>query len=196
MSVPSTGSSDPPRVVPTGLAGLLVYEPRVFGDERGYFYESFNEDTFARLGLPTHFVQDNFSRSRRGVLRGLHFQNPRAQGKLVRCSLGRVWDVAVDVRPRSETFGKHFALELSDENRRALWIPPGFAHGFTVLSDVAHFEYKCTDRWSPPDEKGVRWDDPALGIAWPVSGEPTMSAKDRVYPTLAEAHARGDFEGL
>jgi dTDP-4-dehydrorhamnose 3,5-epimerase len=172
--------------VETGIEGLVVLEPKVFGDERGFFMETFNAKLFQELGLPTEFVQDNFSRSARGVLRGLHFQRPpHAQAKLVRVTQGAVFDVAVDLRRNSKSFGQHYALELSAENKKAFYIPEGFAHGFCVLSEFADFQYKCTRFYSPADEGGLAWNDPELGIEWPVQ-TPTLSEKDRDYPSLKE----------
>lgn len=178
------------RAVATDLPEVLILEPRVFGDERGFFLESFNERAFeAAVGRPVRFVQDNHSRSARGVLRGLHYQQPpHAQGKLVRVTAGRVFDVAVDLRSGSPRFGRWAAAELSADNHRQMWIPPGFAHGFLVLSDSADFLYKTTDYYAPQAEAALRWDDPALAIAWPDLGAPpTLSAKDAVAPSLADA---------
>jgi dTDP-4-dehydrorhamnose 3,5-epimerase len=174
------------KVVATELPGVLLVEPRVFGDARGFFFETFHAERYAAAGIPGPFVQDNLSRSGRGTLRGLHFQEPRAQGKLVQVLQGAVWDVAVDVRKGSPHFGRWVGMELSEENRRQLWIPPGFAHGFCVLSDSADFLYKCTEFYAPEVERAVRWDDPALGIHWPVA-EPVLSAKDSAAPLLADA---------
>lgn len=173
------------KVIETDLPGLRVIEPRVFGDARGFFLESFNERVFREHGLPTNFVQDNHSRSARGVLRGLHFQEPGAQGKLVRVTRGKVWDVAVDIRRGSPTFGRHYGLELDETNQRMLWIPEGFAHGFCVLSDTADFQYKCTALYSPKDEKGFIWNDPDLRIPWPVK-DPLVSEKDLKLPRFAD----------
>ena len=184
------------KLVQTGFAGLVVIAPRVFADARGYFLETWSQRAFAEAGLPTEFAQDNFSRSTRGILRGLHFQNPNPQGKLVRCTLGRVWDVAVDIRPASPSFGRHFGLELSEENRLAMYVPPGSAHGFCVLSDEAHFQYKCTTAYSPEGDCGVQWNDPALAIPWPLDGEPLLSDKDRTLEPLAEVLAAGRLAGL
>lgn len=178
------------RAVATDLPEVLILEPRVFGDERGFFLESFNERAFeAAVGRPVRFVQDNHSRSARGVLRGLHYQQPpHAQGKLVRVTAGRVFDVAVDLRRGSPRFGRWAAAELSADNHRQMWIPPGFAHGFLVLSDSADFLYKTTDYYAPQAEAALRWDDPALAIAWPDLGAPpTLSAKDAAAPSLADA---------
>ncbi|RPI15804.1 MAG: dTDP-4-dehydrorhamnose 3,5-epimerase [Lysobacterales bacterium] len=178
------------QVTPTDLPEVLLLEPRVFGDERGFFMESYNQQAFRQAtGLDVDFVQDNHSRSARGVLRGLHFQRPpRAQGKLVRVTAGRVFDVAVDVRRSSPRFGRWTGVELAAGNHRQLWIPPGFAHGFLVLSDSADFLYKTTDYYSPPDEGSVLWSDPAIGIEWPTTGiDIVLSAKDAAAPSLAEA---------
>jgi dTDP-4-dehydrorhamnose 3,5-epimerase len=173
----------------TSLAGVLLVEPKVFGDARGFFYESFNRrELEAAAGRPLDFVQDNHSRSRRGVLRGLHYQVPRPQGKLVRVVRGEVFDVAVDLRRGSPTFGRWVGERLSEENRRQLWIPEGLAHGFLVLSDEAEFLYKVTDYWSPEHERTIRWDDPTLAVAWPSAGvAPQVSAKDAAGLAFAAA---------
>jgi dTDP-4-dehydrorhamnose 3,5-epimerase len=173
------------RVLETELPGVLVVEPQVFGDERGFFMESFNGRRYREAGLPERFVQDNLSLSQRGVLRGLHFQHPRGQGKLVSVLRGEVFDVAVDVRRGSPTFGRWVGLSLSEENRRQLYIPPGFAHGFVVLSEAALFFYKCTEYYAPECERTVLWSDPEIGIGWPVK-EPVLSKKDREAPALRE----------
>ena len=176
------------QVTPTAIPDVLVIEPKVFGDARGFFLESFNQKAFdAAVGRTVTFVQDNHSRSRKGVLRGLHFQQaPHAQGKLVRVIQGSVFDVAVDVRRGSPTFGRWVGLELSAENHKQLWIPAGLAHGFLVTSESADFLYKTTDYYEPASERALRWDDPAFGIAWPDIGEaPTLSAKDAEAPLLA-----------
>lgn len=165
------------NVIQCELAGLLILEPKVFGDSRGYFMESWNQRRYAEAGMNAAFVQDNISVSRRGALRGLHFQNPCSQGKLVSVWQGEVYDVAVDLRQSSRTFGKWHALHLSSDNKRQFFVPPGFAHGFLVLSETAMFHYKCTDFYSPKDEMTLRWDDPDLGIQWPLSN-PTLSEKD------------------
>lgn len=170
------------------LAGLLIIEPKVFGDARGFFMESFNERRYAEIGLDARFVQDNFSFSRGGILRGLHFQNPNGQGKLVSVLQGEVFDVAVDLRRSSPTFGRWHATHLSSENKRQFYIPAGFAHGFFVLSDTALFHYKCTDYYSPKDELTLRWDDPEVGIRWPCE-KPTLSEKDAKAPFLRELPA-------
>ena len=170
------------KVTETVLPGVLVIEPKVFGDSRGFFQETFRADAYRNLGIPD-FVQDNHSRSVKGVLRGLHSQRLRPQGKLVRVARGAVLDVAVDINPASSTFGRHVAVELSDENHRQFYIPPGYAHGFCVLSDTADFLYKCTEYYQPGDEIGVLWNDPDIGIAWPVT-HPQLSDKDRGLPSL------------
>jgi dTDP-4-dehydrorhamnose 3,5-epimerase len=176
------------KIIPTAIPDLLVIEPTVFGDERGYFYESYNERRFAELtGLAPQFVQDNHSRSLRNVVRGLHYQVGCEQGKLVRVSAGAVFDVVVDMRRGSPAFGRWHGIELSAENRLQLWIPPGFAHGFLALSDSAECLYKTTDYWSPSQERTLLWNDPALAIAWPLAGEPIVSAKDRAGLPLAQA---------
>jgi dTDP-4-dehydrorhamnose 3,5-epimerase len=176
------------KVIPTPIEGLLVIEPTVFGDDRGFFYESFNARRFEELtGVRTEFVQDNHSRSSKGVLRGLHYQIEQAQGKLVRVTAGAVFDVAVDLRKSSPTFGQWYGLELSAENKRQLWIPAGFGHGFLVTSETAEFLYKTTDYYAPAHERCVIWNDAAVGIAWPLEGEPMLSAKDRAGVPLAEA---------
>jgi dTDP-4-dehydrorhamnose 3,5-epimerase len=166
------------KVIPQTLPDLLLIEPDVFGDARGFFLETYNEARYAQAGLAQRFVQDNLSLSRRGILRGLHFQNPHPQGKLVQVLQGEVWDVAVDIRERSPTFGRWHAVQLSGENKQQLWVPPGFAHGFLVLSDTALFHYKCTEVYSPRDEWTLRWDDPEIGIRWPME-TPQLSAKDQ-----------------
>jgi dTDP-4-dehydrorhamnose 3,5-epimerase len=173
------------KVVATDLPGCVVLEPQVFGDERGFFYESFNRDKLVALGLPPHFVQGNVSRSARGVLRGLHYQWPKPQGKLVSVLEGEVWDVAVDVRRGSPTFGQWTAVVLSAENRRHFWIPEGYAHGFVTLSDSALFNYVCTDTYDREADAGVRWNDAALAIDWPVAS-PLLSDKDAKLPFLAD----------
>lgn len=178
------------KVTPTRLPRVLLIEPTVHGDERGFFLETFQAERYlAKAGIASSFVQDNQSRSRRGVLRGLHLQTVRPQGKLVRVARGEVFDVAVDVDPKSATFGRWVGSVLSDANHHQLWIPPGYAHGYLVLSDVADFEYKCTDYYDPKSETGVLWNDPELGIDWPIA-EPTLSPKDRGLPTLAELARR------
>ena len=176
------------NVVDTALPGVKLIEPRVFGDDRGFFLESWNARSFADAGLDLAFVQDNHSRSARGVLRGLHYQRKNPQGKLVRVTAGAVFDVAVDVRRSSPHFGRWVGYELSDANKRMLWVPPGFAHGFVVLTDSADFLYKCTQLYDGSDDRGVRWDDPAIGIDWPLAGmTPQLSGKDAAAPLLADA---------
>jgi dTDP-4-dehydrorhamnose 3,5-epimerase len=174
------------RVTPTEIPDVLVVEPRVFGDERGFFLESWNRRTLAGLGLDVEFVQDNHSRSSHGVLRGLHYQIRHAQGKLVRVVSGAVFDVVVDLRRDSPTFGRHVAIELSADNHRMLWVPPGFAHGFCVTSPSADFLYKTTDYWYAEHERTLLWNDPALGIAWPVAA-PVLATKDAAGTPLARA---------
>ena len=175
------------RIVETALDGVVLLEPRVFGDARGFFFESFNARVFHELtGVDATFVQDNHSRSARGVLRGLHYQIRQPQGKLVRVVAGSVFDVAVDLRRRSPSFGRWFGAELTAENKRMLWIPPGFGHGFLVTSDAAEFLYKTTDYWAPEHERSLMWNDPALGIDWPLDGEPLLSEKDRKALPLSQ----------
>ena len=166
------------KVIPTAIPDVLILEPKVFGDERGYFYESWNKRTFAELGIDADFVQDNHSKSQRNVLRGLHYQIEHSQGKLVRATAGSVYDVAVDLRRSSPTFGQWVGFTLSAENKHTAWIPPGFAHGFCVTSDAAEFLYKTTDYWSPAHERTLLWNDPQLAIPWPLSGAPLLAAKD------------------
>ena len=176
------------NVISTAIADVMIIEPKVFGDDRGFFFESFNSRQFAELiGRNVDFVQDNHSRSAKNVLRGLHYQIQQPQGKLVRVVQGVVFDVAVDIRRSSPTFGQHIGVELSAENKRMLWVPEGFAHGFVVLSDTAEFLYKTTHYWAPEFERSIAWNDPALGIKWPIQGEPTLSAKDQQALSLAKA---------
>lgn len=177
------------NVISTALPEVLVLEPKVFGDSRGFFFESYNRKTFAAdTGLDVEFVQDNHSRSARGVLRGIHYQLVRPQGKLVRAVAGAVWDLAVDLRRSSPRFGQWVGVELSAENQRQLWVPPGFGHAFVVLSESADFLYKTTDYWYPEHERSVVWNDPDLAIEWPLDGaEPQLAAKDAQAPRLAEA---------
>lgn len=176
------------KFVETGIPDLTIIDPTVFGDDRGFFLESWSAARFSEAGLDLAFVQDNHSKSAKGVLRGLHYQNPNPQGKLVRVIAGRVWDVAVDLRATSPTFGKSFGVELSSANKRMLWVPPGFAHGFLSLEDGTEFVYKCTAIYAPTDEHSLLWNDPALGIEWPLGSlEPIMSAKDLAGTSLAEA---------
>jgi dTDP-4-dehydrorhamnose 3,5-epimerase len=183
------------KVIETGIEGLLVLEPKVFGDARGFFMESFNARTFAEVtGLKdVDFVQDNHSRSGRGVLRGLHYQVRQPQGKLVRVTQGSVFDVAVDLRRPSPTFGQWYGVELSGENHRQFWVPAGFAHGFYVLSESADFLYKTTDYYAPEHERSLAWNDPTVGVQWPLAGEPLLSAKDLAGKPLGECEV---FEGL
>ena len=173
------------NVSPGELSGLVVIDLKVFGDARGFFLETWNARLYRECGLDAQFVQDNLSFSRRGTLRGLHFQNPTRQGKLVSVLQGEVFDVAVDIRRSSPTFGRWHGVTLSGEDKRQFYIPPGFAHGFLVLSETAMFHYKCTDFYSPQDELAIRWDDPALGIQWPVK-EPLLSEKDGKAPLLQD----------
>lgn len=175
------------NITESPLPGVFVLEPRVFGDLRGFFVEAFRRSWLADLRVDGDFVQDNQSRSRRGTLRGLHYQMVQPQGKLVRVARGRVFDVALDVRRDSPHFGRWFGTELDDQSHRMMYVPPGFAHGFLVLSDEADFVYKCTDYYHPQSEQGIRWNDPALAIQWPDCGlAPLLSAKDAALPTLAE----------
>ena len=186
------------QVIPTAIDGVLILEPRVFGDARGFFMESYNRSAFAQAtGLDIDFVQDNHSRSRRGVLRGLHYQVRQPQGKLVRVSQGAVFDVAVDIRQGSPSFGRWVGVELSADNQRQLWVPAGMAHGFLVLSESADFLYKTTDNYAPEHERCIAWDDPAIGIDWPLAAHgiaaPLLSDKDRAGVPLAAAEL---FESL
>jgi dTDP-4-dehydrorhamnose 3,5-epimerase len=174
------------KKIETPFEGLYVLEPKVFGDERGFFLESYNEKVFSELGLHAHWVQDNHSRSQRGVLRGLHFQKgDHAQIKLVRVMKGRALDVVVDIRPHSKTFGQSYSIELSDENKKSLYVPCGFAHGFCVLEDNTDFTYKCSRLYAPEFEGGIVWNDPKLGIDWPVD-KPQLSPRDLKWPTFEE----------
>lgn len=176
------------NVIATELPGVLIVEPRVFGDERGWFAETWNRRRYAEAGIDLPFVQDNQSFSARGVLRGLHFQNPNPQGKLVSVVAGEVFDVAVDIRLGSPTFGRWVGVHLSASNHRQLWVPPDFAHGFCVLSETALFAYKCTDQYNPAAEGSILWNDPEIGIDWPIR-EPTLSEKDRDAPRLSQLPA-------
>ncbi len=175
------------KVIETGLPGVLILEPKVFGDSRGFFFESWNEAAFAQAtGVDRRFVQDNHSRSRRGVLRGLHYQIRQPQGKLVRATLGTIFDVAVDLRRSSPVFGRWVGVEVSAENFRQLWVPPGFGHGFVVLSEIAEVIYKTTDYYAPHHERSLLWNDPQVGVNWPLDGiEPILSAKDAAGLPLA-----------
>lgn len=176
------------QVQTTHIPDVLIFEPKVFGDDRGFFYESFNERRFAELtGIEASFVQDNHSKSARNVLRGLHYQIQQPQGKLVRVVAGEVFDVAVDIRKNSATFGHWVGVILSAENKRQLWVPPGFAHGFVVTSESAEFLYKTTDYWAPEHERSILWNDPAIGIEWPLQEAPMLSGKDQVGKLLADA---------
>jgi dTDP-4-dehydrorhamnose 3,5-epimerase len=171
------------RVIPTKLEGVLILEPRSFGDQRGYFMEIFQATRYAEAGIDRSFVQDNLSFSVRNTLRGLHYQHPNGQAKLVQVVTGEIFDVAVDIRLGSPTFGQWEGVILSAENRRQLFIPEGFAHGFCVLSATAHFLYKCSEYYSPNDEGGIRWDDPDIAISWPIDA-PILSDRDRLFPFL------------
>jgi dTDP-4-dehydrorhamnose 3,5-epimerase len=176
------------RVIPTAIPGVLVIEPKVFSDERGFFFESFNQREFAEAtGVDAEFVQDNHSRSVKNTLRGLHYQIRQPQGKLVRVVHGEVFDVVVDLRRSSPTFGKWLGVHLSAQNKTMIWVPAGFAHGFAVLSKHAEFLYKTTDYWAPQHERTILWSDPALAIAWPLASEPILAAKDRSATRVADA---------
>ncbi len=178
------------EVVSTSLAGVLLIKPKIWGDSRGYFVETWQQERYAAAGIDLSFVQDNHSMSTYGILRGLHFQKKRPQGKLVSVSLGKVFDVVVDIRPGSPTLGQWYGVELTQDNQWQLWVPPGMAHGFAVTSQVAHFHYKCTDYYCPEDEGGIRWNDPDLAVAWPVA-QPTLSDKDKQTPLWREFLAGG-----
>ncbi len=176
------------HITPTDLPEVLLIEPKVFGDDRGFFFESYNRRAFAEAaGIDVDFVQDNHSRSARNVLRGLHYQIEQAQGKLVRVVAGEVYDVAVDIRRSSPNFGKWVGMRLSADNKRMLWVPPGFAHGFLVVSEAAEFLYKTTDYYAPQHERCIAWNDPELAIDWPLAGAPVLSAKDQLGRPLREA---------
>ena len=177
------------NVTETKLAGVLIVEPKVFGDARGFFKETFQAERYREAGIEYTFVQDNYSRSQKGVLRGLHFQITKPQGKLVSCPKGAVFDVAVDIDPESTTYGQYVGVELTEENHKQLWVPPGYAHGFCVLSETADFKYKCTDYYDPSDEGGVIWNDPDVAIEWPIA-DPSLSNKDALLPTLAELNVK------
>jgi dTDP-4-dehydrorhamnose 3,5-epimerase len=170
----------------TKLPGVILIEPHVFGDQRGFFMETYHRELFRNKGITLPFVQDNHSRSQKGVLRGLHYQQPKSQGKLVRCGRGSLFDVAVDIRRGSPTFGKWVGADLSEENKLMLWIPPGFAHGFCVTSDETDLVYKCTALYSQKDEHAIRWDDPDIGIDWPIAS-PHLSERDETAPLLRDA---------
>ncbi|MBW4539648.1 MAG: dTDP-4-dehydrorhamnose 3,5-epimerase [Myxacorys chilensis ATA2-1-KO14] len=176
------------NVIPTEIPDVLILEPQVFGDERGFFYESYNERSFLeKAGIIDRFVQDNHSRSAKSVLRGLHYQIQQPQGKLVRAVVGEIFDVAVDLRKQSRFFGQWVGVKLSAQTKQQLWVPAGFAHGFVVVSDYAEVLYKTTDFYAPAHERSLRWDDPDLAIAWPLKGEPVLSAKDQAGKWLKEA---------
>ena len=176
------------KLTRTAIEDVVIIEPAVFGDDRGFFMESWNAARFAEAGINAAFVQDNHSRSARGVLRGLHYQVNQPQGKLVRVAAGRVFDAVVDLRAASPSFGKWVGVELSADNKRMLWVPPGLGHGFLTLEDGTDFLYKCTEYYSPKDERSIRWDDPTIGIAWPLDGmTPRLSAKDEAGRSLSEA---------
>jgi len=181
------------NVITNSIDGLLIFEPQVFNDDRGFFIETWSNDRYRQAGIKEQFVQDNVSVSRKGTLRGLHFQNPNGQGKLVQVLDGSVFDVAVDIRVSSPTFGKWESVELTSENHRQMYIPPGFAHGFCVLSESAIFSYKCTDYYCPSAEGGIIWNDPEIGIQWPVD-DPVLSDKDLKYTKLSEIN-KNDLPG-
>jgi dTDP-4-dehydrorhamnose 3,5-epimerase len=174
------------NVIETSLPGVLVLEPEVFADERGFFMETYRADRFRQLGIDANFVQDNHSRSVRGVLRGLHYQEPNGQAKLARCTRGALYDVAVDIRVGSPHFGQWFAVELTEENKRMMWVPAGFAHGFCALTDDADLVYKCTTFYDPQSDRSILWNDPDLGIQWPIAS-PRLSPKDAAAPRLKDA---------
>lgn len=175
------------NIIETGIEGLVIIEPSVFGDSRGYFMETYNQEVFAEAGLNMNFIQDNESRSKKGVLRGLHFQTKFPQGKLVRCTQGEVWDVGVDLRKGSPTYGKWAGVSLSEENKKMFYVPEGFAHGFVVLSDIATFNYKCTNLYAPQYDGGIKYNDPEINVAWPVEGlDLLLSEKDDNLPCLKD----------
>jgi dTDP-4-dehydrorhamnose 3,5-epimerase len=175
------------NVIQTNISDVLIVEPKVFADARGFFYESFNKKLMQAAGITGDFVQDNHSHSVKNVLRGLHYQIKQPQGKLIRATVGEIFDVAVDIRRRSPTFGKWVGFNLSEQNRRMAWVPPGFAHGFLVLSEHAEVLYKTTDYWAPQFERTIVWNDGSLGITWPIQGDPQLSAKDMAGVTIDEA---------
>jgi dTDP-4-dehydrorhamnose 3,5-epimerase len=177
------------KVTETKLPGVLIIEPKVFGDSRGFFKEIYQAERYSEAGIECTFVQDNYSRSQKGVLRGFHFQITKPQGKLVSCLKGAVFDVAVDIDPESTTYCQYVGVELTEENHKQLWVPPGYAHGFCVISETADFQYKCTDCYDPTDEGGVVWNDPDVAIDWPIAS-PFLSNKDALLPTLAELNAK------
>ncbi|HEV8657863.1 MAG TPA: dTDP-4-dehydrorhamnose 3,5-epimerase [Thermoanaerobaculia bacterium] len=174
------------HVIQTSLSGVLLLEPKIWSDDRGFFLETYHIERFREAGIGAEFVQDNQSRSQRGVLRGLHYQEPNAQGKLIRCSRGAMFDVAVDIRVGSPQFGKWFGVELNDENQQILWVPAGFAHGFCALTDDCDVTYKCTAFYDPGTERAIVWNDPDIGIDWPIS-QPRLSTKDAMAPRLKDA---------
>jgi len=176
------------KITETSLPGVFLIEPKKFGDNRGFFLETFRSDLFEEAGISAQFVQDNHSRSSKGVLRGLHYQLVQPQGKFVRVATGAVFDVAVDVRRGSPNFGQWFGAELSEDNMNMMYVPPGFAHGFVVLSDTADFIYKCTDYYHPESEQGIAWDDPDIGVEWPIS-DVMLSEKDKLNPKLKDQHS-------
>ncbi|MEX2367008.1 MAG: dTDP-4-dehydrorhamnose 3,5-epimerase [Pseudohongiellaceae bacterium] len=175
------------KFIPSRLADVIIIEPEVHGDHRGFFMETWRAEAFARAGIDLDFVQDNHSKSKQGILRGLHYQLQQAQGKLIRVVAGEIYDVAVDIRKESPDFGKWVGVTLSADNKRSLWVPPGFAHGFYVSSEFAEVTYRCTDYYAPEYERSLRWDDPTLNIDWPVRGEVILSDKDKNAPLLADA---------
>lgn len=177
------------KISKTKLSGVLIIEPRVFNDARGFFKEIFQAERYRKAGIHYDFVQDNYSRSKKGVIRGLHFQINKKQGKLVSCIKGAVFDVVVDIDPASVTYGHYFSIELTEENHQQLWIPPGYAHGFCVLSKFADFQYKCTSFHDPNDEGGIIWNDPTIAIDWPITN-PSLSYKDTILPKLTELKSK------
>lgn len=181
------------KVIETALPGVIIIEPKVFGDHRGFFKETFSASRYNEVGIKLPFVQDNHSRSSRGVLRGLHFQKTQPQGKLVSVTRGAVYDVAVDIEPNSSSFGQYVGVELTDQNHRQLYVPPGYAHGFCVLSEIVDFVYKCTDYYHPENEGGLAWDCPEVAIDWPLA-DPQLSEKDLNYPTLSELTKKRHIE--
>ncbi|MBI3183468.1 MAG: dTDP-4-dehydrorhamnose 3,5-epimerase [Myxococcales bacterium] len=183
------------NVVETSLRGVFIFEPKVFGDARGFLLETYRYQRYAEAGVDLHFVQDCWSRSVKGTVRGLHFQEPRAQGKLVHVTRGAIFDVAVDIRKGSPGFGKWVGVELTEENKRQLWVPPGFAHGFCVLSEIADLQYKCTDIYLPEAERTIAWNDPQLAISWPLPQPPILSKKDAEARPLKETAVLPAFGG-
>jgi dTDP-4-dehydrorhamnose 3,5-epimerase len=174
------------NIIETPLPGVIILEPKVFGDQRGFFMETWARERYCAAGINGEFVQDNMSSSTRGTLRGLHFQHPQGQGKLVQALSGAIFDVVVDIRVNSPSFGQWFGTELNADKRKQLYIPPGFAHGFCVLSEIALFSYKCTDYYNPQNEGGILWNDPDIGIDWPLEGQPILSDRDRQHSKLSE----------